>query len=460
MAFKKSILISNDIWEKVKSNNNNFSSIKKKKKKSSSPPIKKPKLQEDQKQKLLTIPKHSIRYELNGRARERRKKSNLMKNGKILAKGIRADEEILNFFRPNEKPFIYRLLKFLRMNGDVITWDDDTLEVNINGQDYPGSSIVDILSYLADKNSNDLFYTTGDYDTTDRLMLGMPQNIIEVVKALNYLIPSGRYDDLFQKLGFDMKKAHRLGEIKKKKQIANTKVFNTKAKQYNKNDLEAEEEKAKRRMRRSLGIMGELEDQYDRDKKKSYSDSKYSTFIQREQNDPRVKMNKHQGDVFLQYQKGALSREEATDKILPHAFKSRRWQLFKHHDDDDDDVQGAEGGKESEDDEEEFFDSSDVIFSPEDRERALIRKNIQTDKVLDLIANTAPTIAQQAQTPTVAQQADMYNLRTTAERKPTQKFTPSTYNNQQKTKKKKQSGSEKRRRRRKIRQTENEKEKI
>ena len=37
----------------------------------------------------------------------------------------------------------------------------------------------------------------------------------------------------------------------------------------------------------------------------------------------------------------------------------------------------------------------------------------------------------------------MYNLRTTAERKPTQKFTPSTYNNQQKTKKKKQSGSEK-----------------
>ena len=462
MAFKKSILISNDIWEKVKSNNNNFSSIKKKKK-SSSPPIKKPKLQEDQKQKLLTIPKHSIRYELNGRARERRKKSNLMKNGKILAKGIRADEEILKFFRPNEKPFIYRLLKFLRMNGDVITWDDDTLEVNINGQDYPGSSIVDILSYLVDKNSNDLFYTTGDYDTTDRLMLGMPQNTIEVVKALNYLIPSGGYDDLFQRLGFDMKKAHRLGEIKKKKQIANTKVFNTKAKQYNKNDLEAEEERAKRTMRRSLGIMGELEDQYDRDKKKSYSDSKYSTFIQREQNDPHVKMNKHQGDVFLQYQKGALSREEAADKILPHAFKSRRRQLFKHDDDDDDDddVQGAEEVKESEDDdEEEFFDSSDVIFSPEDRERALIRKNIQTDKVLDLIANTAPTIAQQAQTPTVAQQADMYNLRTTAERKPTQKFTPSTYNNQQKTKKKKMSGSEKRRRRRKIRQTENEKEKI
>ena len=155
--------------------------------------------------------------------------------------------------------------------------------------------------------------------------------------------------------------------------------------------------------------MGELEDQYDRDKKKSYSDSKYSTFIQREQNDPRVKMNKQQGDIFLQYQKGALSREKATDKILHHALKSRRRQLFKH----------------------------------EDRERALIRKNIQTDKVLDLIANTAPTIAQQAQTPTIAQQADMYNLRTTVERKPTQKFTPSTYNNQQKTKKKNRVGVKK-----------------
>ena len=57
--------------------------------------------------------------------------------------------------------------------------------------------------------------------------------------------------------------------------------------------------------------------------------------------------------------------------------------------------------------------------------------------MLDLIANTAPTVAQQAQTPTIAQQADMCNLRITAERKPTQKFTPSTYNNQQKTKKRK-----------------------
>ena len=196
----------------MKSNNNNFSSIKKKKK-SSPPPIKKPKLQEEQKQKLPTIPKHSIRYALNERAKECRKKSNLIKNAKIL-KGIQADEEILKFFRPNEKPFIYKLLNFLRMNGDVITWDDDTLEVNING--YPGSSIVDILSYLIDKNSNDLFYTTGDYDTTDRLMLGMPQNTIEVVKALNYLIPSERYDDLFQKLGFDIKKVHRLGQIKER----------------------------------------------------------------------------------------------------------------------------------------------------------------------------------------------------------------------------------------------------
>ena len=210
---------------------------------------------------------------------------------------------------------------------------------------------------------------TGDYDTTGRLMLVMPQNTIEVVKALNYLIPSEGYDNLFKKLGFDMKKADRLGQIKRKKQIANTKVFNAKAKQYNKNDLEAEEERAKRTMRQSLGIMDELEDQYNRDKK-SYSDGKYSAFIQREQIDPCIKMNRQQGDIFLQYQKGELSREEATDKILCHALKSRK-QLFKHDDDDDnyDDGQGAEGGKESED--EEFFDTSDV-WSPEDRETDLI----------------------------------------------------------------------------------------
>ena len=139
-----------------------------------------------------------------------------------------------------------------------------------------------------------------------------------------------------------MKKADRLGQIKRKKQIAYTKVFNAKAKQYNKNDLEAEEERAKRTMRQSLGIMGELEDQYDRDKK-SYSDGKYSAFIQRERNDPHIKMNRKQSDTFLQYQKGELSREEATDKILRCALKSRR-QLFKH-----DDVmmmgKGLKGGK-------------------------------------------------------------------------------------------------------------------
>ena len=71
-------------------------------------------------------------------------------------------------------------------------------------------------------------------------------------------------------------------------------------------------------------------------------------------------MNRQQGDIFLQYQKGELSREEATDKILHCALKSRG-RLFKHDDDDhhDDDVQGPEEGKESED--EEFFDTNDVL---------------------------------------------------------------------------------------------------
>ena len=86
-------------------------------------------------------------------------------------------------------------------------------------------------------------------------------------------------------------------------------------------------------------------------------------------------MNKHQGDIFLQYQKGELSREEATDKIICHALKAKR-QLFKQDnddEDDDDDVQGATGGEDIQGEEsgnEEFFDSSDV-WSPEDREREI-----------------------------------------------------------------------------------------
>ena len=94
-------------------------------------------------------------------------------------------------------------------------------------------------------------------------------------------------------------------------------------------------------------------------------------------------LNRHQGDIFLQYQKGELSREETTDKIICHALKSKRW-LFKQDDDDDDDVQGTSGGEDIQGEEsgnEEFFDSSE-IWSPENRERErdLIRKNMQTDK--------------------------------------------------------------------------------
>ena len=164
-------------------------------------------------------------------------------------------------------------------------------------------------------------------------------------------------------------------------------------------------------------------------------------------------MNRHQGDIFLQYQKGELSREEATDKIICHALKSQR-RLFKQ--DNDDDVRAAAGEK--------IYKGKNlgmknflipVMYGH--LKIDVIRKKIQTDKVLDLIANTTPTVVQQAQTPTVAQQADMHNLRTTAERKQTKRFTPSTYH-QKKTKKKNKNGSEKRNRR-KIRQAESEKEK-
>ena len=87
MIFKKSILISNDIWKQVKSNNNNFSSIKKKKKKIT-PSHQKTKVTIRTKAKTSNYTKHSIRCELNERAKECRKKSNLMKNAKILAKVI------------------------------------------------------------------------------------------------------------------------------------------------------------------------------------------------------------------------------------------------------------------------------------------------------------------------------------------------------------------------------------
>ena len=65
-----------------------------------------------------------------------------------------------------------------------------------------------------------------------------------------------------------------------------------------------------------------------------------------------------------------------------------------------------------------------------DKEMQLICKNIQTDRMLDMIIkNTSPipTVSQQTGIPTVAQQAHMHDLRKTGERKATKRFAPSAY---------------------------------
>ena len=96
MAFKKSILISNDIWEKVKSNNNNFPQSRRRRKNHHPLPSKTEVTRRPEaKTSNYTETFYKIRVEWKGKRTQ--EKSNLMKNGKILAKGIRADEEILNF---------------------------------------------------------------------------------------------------------------------------------------------------------------------------------------------------------------------------------------------------------------------------------------------------------------------------------------------------------------------------
>ena len=49
------------------------------------------------------------------------------------------------------RSLLYIVVEIFKDEQGCNYMDDDTLEVNINGRDYPGSSIVDILSYLADK---------------------------------------------------------------------------------------------------------------------------------------------------------------------------------------------------------------------------------------------------------------------------------------------------------------------
>ena len=117
-------------------------------------------------------------------------------------------------------------------------------------------------------------------------------------------------------------------------------------------------------------------------------------------------MNRHQGDIFLQYQKGELSREEATDKIICHALKSKM-QLSKMMMMMCKGLQGEKIHKGKNLGMKNFL----IPVTYGHLKIDLIRKNIQTDKVLDLIANTTPTVAQLAKTPTIAQQADLHNLK-------------------------------------------------
>ena len=49
-------------------------------------------------------PKHSARFLLNERAKDHRKKSNLMKDAKSPLTEFQGDEEILKYFKPNDKP--------------------------------------------------------------------------------------------------------------------------------------------------------------------------------------------------------------------------------------------------------------------------------------------------------------------------------------------------------------------
>ena len=106
MVFIKSILISNNSWEKVK--NYNFSP--KKKPRLPPPPAGKIMKKKKEQQAIVTKfekPKHSVRFLLNERAKDCRKKSNLMKNAKSLLTEFQGDEEILKCFQPNHKPLIY-----------------------------------------------------------------------------------------------------------------------------------------------------------------------------------------------------------------------------------------------------------------------------------------------------------------------------------------------------------------
>ena len=212
MPFQKSVLIPSKYYEKNVKNkiktNRNMTARK-----------------NTDKQKLLKKKKSNvqrskqagkkllIRYVLNQMAKKRRKKIPLTSATSAAPYNLsnKLDEDsILKFFDNIERPIILKILTILKMNSSIISWDNDSHELIINGKHYAGSNIIDVLTYLTSKHNHDRFYASTDYSDRTSKLYGLPNKTLDFINAINSIILARNLEDLFLMLRFHPAKLKRI----------------------------------------------------------------------------------------------------------------------------------------------------------------------------------------------------------------------------------------------------------
>ena len=212
MPFQKSMLIPSEYYEKnVKNKIETNRNMMARKNTDKEKPIKKKKSNVQRSKQVSK--KSSIRYVLNQMAKKRRKQIPLTSVTSAahynLSKKLDEDS-ILKFFDNIERPIILKILTILKMNSGVISWDNDSHKLIINGKHYAGSNIMDVLTYLTSKHNHDRFYASTDYSDRTSKLYGLPNKTLDFINSINSIIPARNLEDLFLMLRFHPAKLKRI----------------------------------------------------------------------------------------------------------------------------------------------------------------------------------------------------------------------------------------------------------
>ena len=173
-------------------------------------------------------------------------------------KESRMDERhILSYF-PLSKHFrVYKLIKMLRNQPDIFSWDDDTFEITVEGVHYPNSNFIDMLTYFTsqgDKQGQRTYFSTTNIDD-------LPPHIQLFLDSAKRILPSNV--TLGEMLGEEegKKKGKEKGRITREEEIRKRLEVEETAKQEavrrKQQELKEERERAKAESKKAERMMRE-----------------------------------------------------------------------------------------------------------------------------------------------------------------------------------------------------------